>query len=108
MAQQSAETLRHLIDGRYPNTALVFVDLFAMGCLLHLQGQRRAGLKLIREVRHAVEEPGQKTYWEDLIAHLPGNELRYASEIQAHVEVNELFELEQQRQAAPSSQSGEE
>jgi hypothetical protein len=106
MAKQTAETLRHLIDDRYPDAALVFVDLFAMGCLLHLQGQRRAGLKLIREVRHAVEGAGQKTYWDDLIAQLPGNELRYAREIEAHLEVNELFELEQQRQATSAPVGG--
>lgn len=107
MAKQSAETLRDLIDSRYPDAAFVFVDLFAMGCLLHLQGQQRAGLKLIREVRHAVEGPRQKTYWAGLIEQLPGNELRYAREIGAHLEVNELFELEQQRQAALGNQSGE-
>lgn len=106
MTKQTAETLRHLIDRRYPDAALVFVDLFAMGCLLHLQGQRRAGLKLIREVRHAVEGPGQKMYWEDLIAQVPGNELRYAREIEAHLEVNELFELEQQRQTTSAPAGG--
>jgi hypothetical protein len=97
MPRPSAATARDLIDTRYPDAAFVFVDLFAMGCLLHLQGQQRAGLKLIREVRHAVEGPRQKTYWANLIQQLPGNELRYASEIKAH---SEVFELEQQRQAA--------
>jgi hypothetical protein len=106
MAKQTAETLRHLIDDRYPNAALVFVDLFAMGCLLHLQGHRSAGVKLIREVRHAVEGPAQKTYWDDLIAQLPGNELRYAREIEAHLEVNELLEIEQQRQPTSGSAGG--
>jgi hypothetical protein len=107
MAIQSAETLRHLIDSRYPDAAFVFVDLFAMGCLLHLQGQQRAGLKLIREVRHAVEGPRQKTYWADLIKQRPGNQLRYAREIGAHLEVNELFELEQQKHGALGRQPGE-
>ena len=108
MAKQFAETLRHLIDRRYPDVAFVFVDRFAMGCLLHLQGQQRAGLKLIREVRHAVEGPRQRTYWADLIERLQGNGLRYAREIGARLEVNELFELEQQqRQAALGRQSGE-
>lgn len=107
MAKQSAGTLRDLIESRYPNATFVFVDLFAMGCLLHLQGQQRAGPKLFREVRYAVEGPRQKTYWADLIEQVPGNELRYVREIGAHLEVNELFELEQQRQAAPATPPGE-
>lgn len=107
MGKQSAERLRQLIDSRFPDTAMVFVDLFAMGCLLHLQGQHWAGLKLIREVRRAVEVPGHKTYLDDLIAHLPGNELRFASEIEAHGEVNELFRLEQDRRSATEKAVGE-
>jgi hypothetical protein len=107
MAKQSAERLRQLIDDRFPDAAMVFVDLFAMGCLLHLQGQHRAGLKLIREVRRAVEAPGCKTYLDDLIAHLPGNELRFSREIEAHCEVNELFRLEQERQSASEEVVGE-
>lgn len=42
-----------------------------MGCVLHLQGQQRAGLELIPEVRQAVEGPCQKTYWADMIEQVP-------------------------------------
>jgi hypothetical protein len=107
MAKQSAERLRQLIDNRFPDAAMVFVDLFAMGCLLHLQGQHGAGLMLVREVRRAVEVPGCKTYLDELIAHLPGNELRFTREIEAHGEVNELFRLELERRSAIEEVVGE-
>jgi hypothetical protein len=100
----SAESLRQLLMERYPDHFMAFADLFAMGCLLHLQGQRRAGRKLIDEVRAAVAVPGNKTYLCDLIDRLAGNELRFASEIQAHLEVNELLDVESSRRHDLSQQ----
>jgi hypothetical protein len=33
--KQSAATVRDLINSRYPDAVLAFVDLFAMDCLMH-------------------------------------------------------------------------
>lgn len=93
----SAEQLRNLISERFADYFMAFVDLFTIGCLLHLRGQTRAGLKLIDQVRRAIAAPGHATYLAHLLAHLPGNGLRYAGEIHAHLEVNELFDFERKR-----------
>ncbi|MBY0242148.1 MAG: zinc-ribbon domain-containing protein [Burkholderiaceae bacterium] len=100
-AETSAGRLQREIMTRYPDNFMLYADLFAMGCLLHLQGQHKAGLKLIDQVRRALPATGHKTYFVDLLEALPGNELRFAGEIQAHAEVNDLLELAQRQQAAP-------
>jgi hypothetical protein len=93
----SADRLRRIILDRHPDNFMAFSDLFAMGCLLHLQGQHRAGRKLIDQVRGAVTVPGNKTYLADLVGQLAGNELRFAGEIHAHQEINELLDAERDR-----------
>jgi hypothetical protein len=77
---------------RYPDQFMAFADLFAMGCLLHLQGEKLVGRKLVVQVLDAVAEHGNKMYFSSLIGSLEGNEERFAGEIQAHLEVNDLFE----------------
>ena len=88
----SAERLRLALTALYPEKFMAYADLFAMGCLLHLQGKHRAGLKLIDQVRRALPATGHKTYFDELLHALPGNELRFAKDIHAHLEINELFE----------------
>lgn len=97
----SADYLRNLITERYPDTFMAYADLFAIGCLIHLQGQHKAGRKLIDQVRRALPPLGNKTYMADLLQALPGNELRFAREIHAHLEVNELLEMEERRLSSP-------
>jgi hypothetical protein len=89
----SAERLRGLLAERFSDGHMAYADLFAMGCLLHLQGHHKAGRKLIDQVRTALPATGSKTYWVDLLHALPGNELRFAREIEAHSEVNDLLDL---------------
>lgn len=103
-AEISAGRLQRLLMERYPDNFMMYADLFAMGCLLHLQGHHRAGLKLIDQVRAALPATGHKTYYADLLDALPGNEIRFAGEIQAHSEINSLFEIERNRTAAVEDQ----
>lgn len=98
----SAERLQREIVRRYPDNFMMYADMFAMGCLLHLQGQHKAGRKLIDQVRRALPATGNKTYFADLLDALPGNEARFIGEIRAHLEVNELLELTQRQQASPA------
>ncbi|MEX5748799.1 MULTISPECIES: hypothetical protein [Massilia] len=103
--QSPAARLHAELLARYPDNFMLYADLFAMGCLMHLQGQHRAGLKLIDQVRRALPTTGTKTYFSDLLHTLPGNEVRFAGEVQAHLEVNELFELAQRQLASPERAS---
>jgi hypothetical protein len=95
----SADRLRQLILLRHPDNFMAFADLFALGCLLHAQGQKIAGRKLIEQVAGAVKERGNQTYLSDLRDGLEGNEFIFASQVHAHHEVNELLDAERKRQA---------
>ena len=101
-AETSAGRLQREIMTRYPDNFMMYADMFAMGCLLHLQGQHKAGLKLIDQVRRALPTTGHKTYFADLLEALPGNEMRFASEIQAHSEINDLLERTQRQHSSPA------
>lgn len=56
-------------------------------------------------MRSALPATGNKTYYADLLDALPGNEMRFAGEIQAHSEINSLFEIERNRTATPEDQA---
>jgi len=56
-----AARLHAELVARYPDNFMLYANLFAMGCLMHLQGQHRAGLKLIDQVRRALPTTGTKT-----------------------------------------------
>jgi hypothetical protein len=96
----SAEPVRDALVDQHPDNHLAFRDLFAMGCILHLQGAEKTGRKLIQEVRHALPSLSSKTFWAELLHALPGNELRFAREIEAHSEVNDLLDLAQRQAVA--------
>lgn len=98
----SAGRLQREIMTSYPDNFMLYADLFAMGCLLHLQGQHKTGRKLIDQVRRALPITGRKTYFSDLLHALPGNKARFIREIQAHLEVNELLELTQRQLGSPA------
>ncbi len=101
-AEISAGRLQREIMTRYPDNFMMYADMFAMGCLVHLQGQHKAGLKMIDQIRRALPTTGNKTYFADLLEALPGNELRFASEIQAHSEINDLLERAQRQHSSPA------
>jgi hypothetical protein len=92
----SALYLQQILLSRYPDRFQVFADLFAMGCLLHFQGERCAGYKLIGQVFDAVSDAAEKRYLSLLLNSLSGNELRFAREIDPSMEVRELCDRAQQ------------
>jgi hypothetical protein len=87
----SAVKLHELICEAHPQHAMIFADQFALGCLLHMQGHKAVGRKLVSEVVASVQQPGNKIYLHSIRDSLEGNERRYAAEIQAHSEVNEVI-----------------
>lgn len=60
----------------------MLADMFAMGCLLHFQGERSAGTALIGQVIDQVKGPAETRYLASLVDNLSGNELRFAREIE--------------------------
>lgn len=90
----SADRLKQLIEERQPDNFMAFADLFALGCLLHAQGQKVAGRKIFDQVAGAVKGRGNQTYLSDLRDAMEGNEFAFARQIHAHLEVNELLDAE--------------
>jgi hypothetical protein len=86
----SAKDLRMMLMHRYPVHYMSFVDLFALGCLLHYQGERSAGQKLVCQVIDKVSDPGPGGQFGDLLKNLPGNEIRFLTEIGPDTEVRHL------------------
>jgi hypothetical protein len=91
----SASRLREHLKRRYPDHYALFVDLFSAGCLLHLQGERRAGSQLIAQVLDAAREPAEANAWSPLLKHLAGNELRFVRDIEPSFELGELCDKAQ-------------
>jgi hypothetical protein len=75
---------------RYPVHYMSFVDLFALGCLLHYEGERSAGQKLVCQVVDKVSYPGQSGQFGHLLKSLSGNEIRFLTEIGPDTEVRHL------------------
>jgi hypothetical protein len=90
--QISASRLRVLILEAHPENFMAFLDLFAIGCFLHLKGKKRAGRKAIDQVLLAVATQKNKTYLSSILVNLEGNEVRFSEDVQAHLEINELLD----------------
>jgi hypothetical protein len=88
----SAKDLRMVLMHRYPIHYMSFVDLFALGCLLHYQGERSAGQKLVCQVIDKVSNPGHREQFDYLLKSLSGNEIRFLTEIGPDTEVRHLCE----------------
>lgn len=72
--------------------SMMYRDAFAAGCYLLLKGQRTAGLKLCNQVLKSVGDHRRQTYFNQLIANLPGNERLFAGQVAAHHEISrDLF-----------------
>lgn len=91
----SAIHLRELIELRHKEQFRLIADLFALGCYFHMQGKKEVGKKLVKEVLDSVRVHGTKMYTDAILDNLATNEKRFAAEVYAHVEVNELFREEQ-------------
>jgi len=72
-------------------TGTALSNLFVVGCFLHLNGEREAGLKACSSALKAIKNSKIKTNFNSIISTLEGNEEQYASLVSANVEVNKLF-----------------
>jgi hypothetical protein len=95
--------LKRMLIDRYPNHYMSFVDLFALGCLLHYQGERQAGLRLITQVIDKISDPIESSRFAWILKNLSGNEVRFLTEIGPDTEVRHLCDRttrDQVREAA--------
>lgn len=92
MKTKSLETLLQIIEKEVPTARrqMIYKDLFAVACHLHAQGHKELGRKLCSELFHDLGYDGRKTYFNEVLNSLEGNESTYALDIGAHNEVNEL------------------
>ena len=94
------QKLRELLEDNFGPQAMVYKDLFALGCWLHVTGNRAVGEKMVKQVLASVPKSGNREYLKALGSNLAGNEVQWDQDIFAHYEVNQLFVCE----AAPAQQ----
>ncbi|QBE66371.1 hypothetical protein [Pseudoduganella lutea] len=86
----SALYLQQILQDCHPTRCQMLADMFAMGCLLHYQGERSAASILIGQVFDSVRSTGEREYLSTLMDSISGNELRLAFEIAPSMELKEL------------------
>jgi len=92
----SALYLQQILRDRHPHRSQMLADMFAMGCLLHFQGERSAGSIVIGQVIDAVRAAGEMDYLTILLDSIPGNEMRLACEIAPSMALRELCDRARQ------------
>jgi hypothetical protein len=104
-ATHSARYVRELLMAQYPDHFVIFADLFAMGCLLHLQGERCVGFRMVSQVLKLANDIQHESHLAAVLNNLSGNEARFAHEICPTMEIGQLWkraERAPQREAACS------
>lgn len=91
----SALDLHGMLRCTDPERPQMLADMFAMGCLLHFQGERSAGAALIGQVFEQVKGPATPGYLNALVDNLSGNELRFAREIEPSAPLRTLCDRAQ-------------
>ncbi|WNB74722.1 hypothetical protein [Methylomonas koyamae] len=67
-------------------------DLFALGCLLHAEGRKEAGVKAIDTALKAISlDKKSKLLFLKIIDNIEGNEREFFNRISAHCEIKELL-----------------
>lgn len=74
-----------------PYHRVMYIDAFACGCYLHLEGQKDAGYKMCETVLKALGFDQRKIYFYSLLNSLEGNEEAFAYGLNAHNEISGLF-----------------
>ncbi len=94
MESLAATKLDEIIDkeGKTLTERILFRDVFAIACYLHKIGEKRAGSKVIKTLFDHLGRNTRKTYFDQLLDNLEGNQKRFAMDVCAHLEVNELFD----------------
>jgi hypothetical protein len=87
----SAIYLRQMLKQRYPEHFHLFSDLFALGCLLHARGERNIGHGLMSSVVRTLSGTAEAPYVASLLRDLPGNQMRFACEIEPDFGISDLY-----------------
>jgi hypothetical protein len=88
---------------RHPEHYMIFADLFAMGCLLHLQGERSVGFRLVAQVVGSATVNADEPFITAVLKNLSGNEARFVEDIRPNSEISQLWDRARrtyQREAA--------
>lgn len=93
MNTPDATKLDGIIDkeGETPTERILYRDVFAIACYLHKIGEEKAGAKVIDTLFDHLGRNMRVTYFNQLLDNLKGNQERFAMDVCAHLEVNELF-----------------
>ena len=93
MKSLTATKLDGIIDkeGETATERVLYRDVFAVACYLHKIGEKQAGAKVIHTLFDHLGRNMRKTYFDQLTENLEGNQERFAMDVCAHLEVNELF-----------------
>ncbi|MFQ5729946.1 MAG: hypothetical protein ACE5GN_06265 [Waddliaceae bacterium] len=68
-------------------------DLFALGCLLYLKGEKNTGIKVCNTALLAVGfSDNYPSESETILQSIETNEKTFVNEIRAHLEINALFQ----------------
>lgn len=73
-----------------PAIEMLRKDCFWLGCRLHLAGERKAGLKLLRTVQATFATKKERELFQATIDSIAGNELEYAAAAGAHSEIVQI------------------
>lgn len=88
-------------QGRSQIEQMRLSDIFATACFLHALGYERAGRKLLNELFDQLGSFQRKTYFDQLIYSLRGNEKTYALGVTAHSEIRDMFEIQMEIHSFP-------
>ena len=93
MKKVDANKLREIIESEIESAyqQMLYKDAFAAGCFLHKAGNHAAAGKLCNGVLKSLGYEKRKTYFNQLLDNMTGNEELYARDVWAHSEINELF-----------------
>jgi hypothetical protein len=94
MKLPDATKLDEIIDkeGETPTERILYRDVFAVACYLHKIGEKQAGARVIKTLFDHLGRNLRKTYFDQLMENLEGNQERFAMDVCAHLEVNKLFQ----------------
>lgn len=93
MKTTSLTKLHEIIDSksRTPVEETLLRDIFAISCYLSLKGESVAAKKLRNTLFSTLGRDSENNYFSEIEAAIEGNERKFASEIFANNEINNLF-----------------
>lgn len=96
-----AERLADWLRNQPADEAMALADLFVLGCVMKLQGDRKAGNTAVQTALKLCRHGVTASYCDALEAALPGNEWRFAHQVGCHREISRLLDRYQPDPEAP-------